>query len=162
MVVEVKLAPPEFADWAGLLALLHAAFAYQHDRIDPPSSLHALNAELLAEKAMSEHLLIAVEGDALIACAFAKPQPGHLYIGKVAVSPHRQGEGIGRLLMQAAQELALQKGLAALELETRIELHENHRTFAALGFARIAENAHAGYNRTTSIRMRKRLTAGAV
>ena len=76
---------------------------------------------------------------------------------KLAVWPERQGQGTGHRLMQAAEDLARRSGLAALELETRIELTENHTTFAALGFVKTAELAHAGYDRPTYIRMQKRL-----
>jgi phosphinothricin acetyltransferase len=41
-----------------------------------------------------------------------------------------------------------------LELETRIELTENHATFARMGFIKTAETAHPGYERPTSIKMR--------
>ena len=51
MSVEIARAAAEFRDWDGLLGLLHAAFAYQNDRIDPPSSLHGFNAASLAAKA---------------------------------------------------------------------------------------------------------------
>jgi hypothetical protein len=57
--------------------------------------------------------------------------------------------------MEAAESIARQNGKAYLELETRIELLENHKTFAALGFAKVAENAHPGFNRPTSITMRR-------
>lgn len=137
--------------------LLHSAFAYQNDRIDPPSSLHTLDAESIALKAKDEHLFLAVEDGELVGCVFAKPRPGSLYVGKLAVWPHRQGQGIGRLLMQAAEDFARQTGHAALELDTRIELTENQRTFAALGFVKTAEHAHAGYHRTTFITMQKPL-----
>ncbi|MFN7434077.1 MAG: N-acetyltransferase, partial [Betaproteobacteria bacterium] len=46
-------------------------------------------------------------------------------------------------------------GRTALELQTRIELTENHATFAALGFAKVAETAHPGYARPTSITLRR-------
>jgi len=59
--------------------------------------------------------------------------------------------------MQAAEALAVRSGHAALELNTRIELVENHRTFAALGFIKVAEHAHPGYRRPTFIAMQKPL-----
>ncbi len=59
--------------------------------------------------------------------------------------------------MQAAEDCARQTGHAVLELETRIELTENHDTFAALGFVKTGEHAHDGYDRPTFITMRKRL-----
>ena len=59
--------------------------------------------------------------------------------------------------MHAAEDFARDSGHAVLELETRIELTENHETFAAMGFVRTAEHAHAGYDRPTSITMKKPL-----
>ena len=139
------------------MQLLHAAFAFQHDRIDPPSSLHKFDANSIAVKAKDEYLFLAFDDGELVGCIFARPQPGSVYVGKLAVWPERQGQGTGRRLMQAAEDLARRSGLAALELETRIELTENHMTFAALGFVKTAELAHEGYDRPTYIRMRKRL-----
>ena len=157
MTIDIRRAPADFQDWQGLLALIHAAFAYQHDRIDPPSSLHRMDVEAIAQKARDETLLLAFEGPALLGCVFARVQTDCVYIGKFAVKPARQSMGIGQRLMGAAEDLARERGLAALELETRIELTENHQTFAAMGFVKTAEHAHAGYDRPTSITMRKAL-----
>jgi hypothetical protein len=59
--------------------------------------------------------------------------------------------------MDAAEKHARDTGLAYLELETRIELTENHETFAAMGFIKTAEHAHSAYDHPTSITMRKQL-----
>ena len=157
MPVEVMQASRGFTQWVKLLELLHAAFAYQKDRIDPPSSLHKLDAQSLAEKAGEENLFLAVEDGELVGCAFAKVKPSCVYVGKFAVWPARQGQGIGRLLMHAVEGFAQGTGKPVMELDTRIELVENHKTFAALGFVRIAEHSHAGYARTTFITMQKAL-----
>ena len=157
MTIDVTVAPPQFRDWEGLLKLLHAAFAYQNDRIDPPSSLHRLDATAIAQKAKDERLLLAIEGGTVLGCIFARSQPDSVYVGKFAVLPERQGEGIGRRLMQAAEDFARDSGYSVLELETRIELTENHETFATMGFVKVAEHAHEGYDRPTSIAMRKSL-----
>jgi len=139
------------------MALLHAAFAFQEGRIDPPSSLHSFDAASIAAKAKEERLFLAFADGELVGCIFAKPRADHAYIGKMAVLPGRQGQGIGRLLMQVAEGFARESGLAALELQTRIELTENHDAFAALGFVKLSEGKHAGYDRTTFITMRKTL-----
>jgi GNAT superfamily N-acetyltransferase len=157
VAVEVERAPIEFCDWNVLLSLLHAAFAYQSDRIDPPSSVFALDAESIALKARNEQLFLAVDGAELVGCVFAKPQTRSFYVGKLAVLPHRQRQGIARRLMQATEESARELGLLALELDTRIELTENHQTFEALGFVKTAEGAHEGFHRITFITMRKPL-----
>src|ERR1019366_3127695 len=128
MSVEITQAPSDFSQWEELLALIHEAFAFQYSRIDPPSSLHRLDAISLAAKAHEETLFLAVAQENVVGCVFAKPKGTALYIGKFAVSPQHQGLGIGRKLLHAAEALAREQGLDALELETRIELTENHET----------------------------------
>lgn len=155
--IHVVRAAPDFPRWPELLALLHAAFAFQHGRIDPPSSLHKMDAAALAAKAAAETLLLASAGEQLLGCVFARPMGRVLYVGKFAVAPEAQGQGIGRQLMDAVDVLAREGGFTAIELETRIELVENHATFRALGFETIAETSHPGYDRPTSITMRKPL-----
>ena len=157
MTVDIASAAIDFQDWSGLLELLHAAFAFHAGRIDPPSSLHQFDATSIAFKAKEEELFVAVEGNELLGCVFAKSQGRALYIGKFAVRPDRQGQGIGRRLIGAVEAYAQHTGHDALELKTRIELTENHRAFAALGFVKIGEHSHPGYDRNTSITMRKAL-----
>lgn len=42
-------------------------------------------------------------------------------------------------------------------MESGIELTENHRTFAAMGFVKSGERAHAGYGRPTSVTMHQQV-----
>ena len=144
-------------DWSALLAMIHRAFAYMDGRIDPPSSLHRLDAEGLRKKAGAEICLVIRQGGTIVACIFCDPRPDCLYVGKLAVDPALQGQGLGRALMAAAEEEARRRALPALELQTRIELTGNHAAFTRLGFVKTGETAHEGYDRPTSITMRKPL-----
>ncbi|MDE1992240.1 MAG: GNAT family N-acetyltransferase [Rhizobiaceae bacterium] len=144
-----------FDRWDALLDLILASFAYMDGRIDPPSSAHALTPALLKEKAIKEIGYVIFESDQLAGCIFCRLEPDFLYVGKLAVLPSAQGKGIGRRLLDLAETTARDHGLDALRLETRIELLDNHATFAAWGFRKTAENRHAGFDRTTSIEMRK-------
>jgi GNAT superfamily N-acetyltransferase len=159
--MHITVSPAQFADWPSLLALLREAFAYMDGRIDPPSSLDQMGPHALQLKAAQEALIVATEGDALIGCAFAALREDCVYVGKVAVHPSARGRGVARAMLAAAEDLARRHGRAALELQTRVELHENHATFAALGFQKVAETAHPGYTRPTSITMRKPLAGAA-
>ncbi len=151
-----------FDRWDALLSLIRRSFAFMDGRIDPPSSAHALTADSLRQKALSEIAYVATTNEMLAGCIFCKPEPPDcLYIGKLAVEPALQGQGIGRGLLAAATACARAEGLPALRLQTRIELIENHVTFAAWGFVKTAEAAHPGYGRTTSIEMRKFLQGPA-
>ena len=144
-----------FGRWDALLDLILTSFAYMNGRIDPPSSALALTAETLKTKAIDEIAYIAVEGEQLVGCIFCRPEAESLYVGKLAVLPAAQGRGIGKRLLVLAGAAARDLGLKDLRLETRIELIDNHATFAAWGFQKTAENRHAGFDRTTSIEMRK-------
>ncbi|MEC9184077.1 MAG: GNAT family N-acetyltransferase, partial [Pseudomonadota bacterium] len=77
-----------------------------------------------------------------------------LYLGKLAIRPARQGEGIGRRLFEASIEEARARNLPEIELQARVELTENHAAFAAMGFREVGRTAHDGYNRPTSVTMR--------
>jgi GNAT superfamily N-acetyltransferase len=153
--LRIAVRPPNFSDWPALLALLQAAFADMDGRIDPPSSLARLDVDALRAKAADEHLIVATVGNTLVGCAFAAIRDDCVYVGKLAVAAAARRRGVARALIDAAARLARDHGRTALELQTRIELTENHATFAALGFAKVAETAHPGYARPTSITLRR-------
>lgn len=154
---ELHLIDAAFDRWDELLDLILSSFAYMDPIIDPPSSAKRLTAPLLQHKAVQEQGFVVTEDGTLLGCMFCKPEPDSLYIGKFAVHPDAQGRGIGRRLLQAAEDQAKQLGLDELRLETRIELTGNHRRFAGWGFVRTAEKSHPGFERITFIEMRKRL-----
>jgi predicted GNAT superfamily acetyltransferase len=140
-------------DWAAILHLIKTEFAYMDARIDPPSSMHRLSEADIAEKAASGEVWVV--GAPVFACMFLTRQPEALYIGKLAVAAAQRGNGLARALVDAAEARARALGLPWLELETRVELVENHRTFAAMGFHEVGRKAHAGFDRPTSITFRK-------
>ena len=140
-----------------LLKFIHSAFAYMDARIDPPSSLHRMTVKSLREKAETEMLVLGHMDQVLVGCMFCRVETGCLYVGKVAVAPNLQGQGIGKQLFQTAFELAKQHQLSELELETRVELTENHIAFAKLGFKQTGTSTHNGYNQPTSITMRAKV-----
>jgi N-acetylglutamate synthase-like GNAT family acetyltransferase len=153
----IAVAPIDFADWEGLRTLLREAYAYMAPRIDPPSSLLRMSAADLEAKAREETLILAFDDERLIGCAFAALRDDCVYVGRLAVDAACRRRGVAREIFAAAEALARAHAKRCLELETRIELVENHRTFAALGFAKVAEAAHPGFARPTMIVMRRPL-----
>jgi N-acetylglutamate synthase-like GNAT family acetyltransferase len=150
----VRRAPADFAGWEEVRALILDAFAFMEGRIDPPSSALRLTARSMAEDAAKGALLLAELEGALAGCAFVRLKGEALHIGKLAVRTALQGRGIGKAIVAAARAEARARGLRSLELQTRIELRENHAAFARMGFVKVAETAHPGYARPTSITMR--------
>ncbi|RUU51620.1 GNAT family N-acetyltransferase [Mesorhizobium sp. M2C.T.Ca.TU.002.02.1.1] len=147
--------PAHFDRWDDLLALIRRAFAYMDGIIDPPSSAHLLTADTLAEKAKREAGFLAIENGRVVGCVFALERARDFYVGKLAVEPRLQAQGIGARLMRAVEDLARERGKDAIELQTRIELTTNHAAFARLGFRETERTAHEGYDKPTSITMRK-------
>ena len=96
-----------------------------------------------------------VIGAPVVASVVLTPRADVLYLGKLAVSEDQRGQGLARHLIEHAVRRARALGLNAVELQTRVELVENHATFARLGFTRNGTTAHAGYQRPTSVTMRR-------
>jgi predicted N-acetyltransferase YhbS len=159
--MDIKTIGLDFADWDALLVLIHEAFAYMEGVVDPPASGLRLTRDELRAKARTETGLIAVDGGRIVGCAFLADKDDHLYLGKLAVARDHQGRGIGRALVCQAEDLARRLGKPAIALQTRIELTGNHQAFGRMGFVRTAETAHPGYDRPTSVTMRKTLATGA-
>ena len=134
-----------------VLHLIRESFAYMDGRIDPPSSMHRLTLEALA--AQCETGEVWSLGAPPVACVVLTVKPRALYLGKLAVAEAMRGQGLARQLVELAVERARVRGRARLELQTRIELVENHRAFAALGFEKAGETAHPGFDRPTSVTM---------
>jgi predicted N-acetyltransferase YhbS len=90
----------------------------------------------------------------MVGCVFVLERANDFCVGKLAVAPDLQGQGIGSL-MPAVETLARTLGKPAIELQTRIELTGNQAAFVRLGFRETGRTAHEGYDRPTSITMRK-------
>lgn len=158
--VTVHPIDPDFDRFEELRALIHEAFAYMDGVVDPPASGLRLTVEELRAKVRSETGLIVYDGGRIVGCAFLAERQDHLYLGKLAVARDYQRHGIGRALLRHAESLAIKAGKPAIQLQTRIELTGNHAAFGRMGFVRTGETAHPGFDRPTSVTMRKALAAG--
>ncbi|GHD98926.1 hypothetical protein U879_20630 [Defluviimonas sp. 20V17] len=151
----IRAIPPY--DWQALLRLIQTNFAYMEGRIDPPSSMHRLTAGAIARKAEEGEIWVIEDDHHPVACVFLTPREGALYIGKLTVATSHRGRGLARRLVEMAQTRAEALGLQLLELQSRIELVENHAAFASMGFELTGETAHPGFDRPTSLTFRKLL-----
>jgi GNAT superfamily N-acetyltransferase len=145
--------PQEPYDWDALLALIKRAFASMEGRIDPPSSLHKMTAQDLATHPGE----VWVMGTPPRACMVLTPKAHALRLGRLSVDPQWQRKGYAHILISHAEARARALGLPALELESRIELVENHALFFALGFEQTGATTHEGFDSPTSLVFTKKL-----
>ena len=82
------------------------------------------------------------------------PAPDYLLLDNVAVSPARQGEGLGRQLLAFAEAEALRRGYSEIRLYTHQTMVENQRLYASIGYEETGRGTEAGYDR---VFMRKQL-----
>lgn len=142
-------------DWAALLRLIRLSFAYMEGRVDPPSSMTRLAPETIAAQARNHEIWVIEDQGAPVACMFLTMKPDRMYLGKLAVAPTHRGKGLARRLIGQAEHRARIQGLPLLELQTRVELLENHATFTAMGFAQTGASAHDGFDHPTSLTFSK-------
>lgn len=139
----------EATDWGAVLALIRAEFGYMAGRVDPPSSMNDLTDATIAAQARTGEVWLI--GATPVACIFLTVKPPVLYVGKLAVAATMRRRGLALALMALAETRARALGLTTLQLQTRVELTENHAAFTAMGFLQTAATAHPGFDRPTSL-----------
>ena len=69
------------------------------------------------------------------------------YIDTVASSPRARGTGVGRALLQFAEQEATRRGYASVYLCTNSKMTENQVFYPSIGFAEYERKEDAGYDR---------------
>ena len=137
------------------LDLIKSSFTFMAGLIDPPSSVERLTLKNLTRMAEAGHVLVI--GKPVIACVVVTPLSHALYLGKIAVDPSMRGQGVVRALIEECEALAKDLDKNCLELQVRIELVQNEKVFTKLGFVKVSDDCHPGYDRVTEITMQKPL-----
>lgn len=97
------------------------------------------------------------EGAAIAGLIVLLPGPDYLLLDNIAVSPSRQGLGLGRRLLAFAEAEALRRGYREIRLYTHQAMVENQRLYASMRYEETGRGTEAGYDR---VFMRKRLQVG--
>lgn len=144
---------PDDPELVNILELIRTSFAYMDNLVDPPSSMHRLELDGVAEQCRQGEIWSI--GEPPISCMLLNYKQDSVYLGKLAVAEQYRRRGNAKMMIEVAEERARLRHLPFLELETRVELSDNHNTFTRLGFKKVGEGAHAGYDYFTFIVMKK-------
>ena len=130
---------------------MRAAYSHYIERIGKPPG------PLLDdyEQIVREHGAYVIEdgGEIVGALVLIKKEDG-LLLDNVAVLPSRQGEGIGRRLIEHAESEARRLEYVDLDLYTHQRMTENIAMYTRLGYEEIERRVERGYPR---VYMRKHL-----
>jgi predicted N-acetyltransferase YhbS len=135
------------------------AYLPDRARLHPPSGVFR---ETVADvqRAMDEGMVyVAERAGAIVGAVRVQPARGQqaLYCGRLAVLPAARRQGIGTALMERVERHARESGYPALVLGVRLELPDNMRFYARLGYRVVGEESHPGYTRPTFAWLRKDL-----
>jgi GNAT superfamily N-acetyltransferase len=124
-VTVVPLRRASTSDTTALVELIHAAY---RDPDQPGWTTEAgilggqrIDADMLADLLADPDttILVGTDGDAIIACGALRVTPPGLdaHFGLFAVAPSRQAGGVGRKLLQHAEDTAVATGAHRMRLE---------------------------------------------
>lgn len=152
------LRPATIADAEALAATIAAAFEQYRGKLVPESGAFGETAQsIAAELARDAAAIVAERNGAIVGCVMTRVYEGDLYFGRLSVLPAARGLGLAARLIEAVETEARHRGLPGVRLGVRIALTANQKLFASLGYREISREAHPGFDRYTSINMRKGL-----
>ncbi|TPK64349.1 GNAT family N-acetyltransferase [Mesorhizobium sp. B2-4-15] len=147
----IRFRPAEPADAAAIRDIVRAAYA----KWVPVIGRGPLPMRADYDKAVAEHPFdLAVEADRIVGMIETMLADDHLWIENVCVWPQAQGRGIGGLLLQRAEQKALEAGRPELRLLTNGAFETNVSLYKRQGYAIDREEP---FMNGTTVYMSKRL-----
>jgi ribosomal protein S18 acetylase RimI-like enzyme len=107
-----------------------------------------------AARVLAGVVWVLEEGALIAGIIVLLPTTNYLLLDNIAISPARQGLGLGRRLLAFAEAEALRRGYNEIRLYTHQTMVENQRLYASIGYEETGRGTEAGYDR---VFMRKQL-----
>jgi ribosomal protein S18 acetylase RimI-like enzyme len=126
------------ADQAGIEALVHNAYA----KWVPIVGRKPLPMRADYAAALREHRIdLLVAGEMMQGLIETVLEPDHLFIVNIAVAPAAQGQGLGTLLLEHAERVAIAAGKSEIRLATNALMAENVALYGRRGY-RVSREEH--------------------
>ncbi len=140
------------SDADAVKACVVAAFELYTERIGKPPGPMLLDFPAEIE---ARHVWLAESSGQVLGVLVQYETNQGFYIDTVAVHPHLQGTGVGKALLQFAEQEALKRGYDSIYLCTNAKMTENQVFYPRIGYVEYERKFDGGYNR---IFYRKQLT----
>ena len=126
----VRLVADAFAPFVARTGVVPAPLA-----TDWPTVVSALGA------------LVALRDDRVVGVLVRWPHPDHVLVETLAVAPAEQGAGVGTVLLDTAERLAIELGVNAVRLCTNAAMTENLVYYPRRGFVETGRRVEHGFDR---------------
>lgn len=132
---QIRLATPADAD--AIASVLYKSFVeYQPRYTTEGFTATVLTAQQVEARMTEGAVWVALENDVFVGTVSVVLKPEGLYIRGMAVDPVARGKGIGRKLLDCAEEFAVQNGCERLLLHTTPFLSSAIKLYERYGFQR--------------------------
>jgi len=118
------------ADAEAVTALINAAFVVEKFFIDGDR----VNLEMVRGLLVKGAFLIAEDDTGMPGCVYVERRSDRGYLGLLSVDPARQKNGLGRLLVEAAEEHCRARGCVAMDLRVVNRREELPAFYRWLGY----------------------------
>jgi ribosomal protein S18 acetylase RimI-like enzyme len=146
-----SLRPAKEADAGPLAQLVDEAYGHYVVRLGMrPGPMREDYAEVIRTRGAT---LAESEGELIGAIVLGIEEQGFT-IENVAVHPSRQGEGVGRALLELGEDEARRNGFDSIHLYTHEKMIENLALYERIGYVEYERRAEQGFSR---VFMSKRL-----
>ena len=148
---EPRIRAATAADVSAITEIVDQAYRHYIARMGkPPGPM----LDDYAARVLEGAVWVLEEGAAVAGIVVLLPTTNYLLLDNIAVSPARQGLGLGRQMLAFAEAEALRCGYREIRLYTHQTMLENQRLYASIGYEETGRGTEAGYDR---VFMRKQL-----
>jgi GNAT superfamily N-acetyltransferase len=140
----IHLRRAEAADASAVQACVCAAFEMYRQRIGKaPAPMLYDYPSLIAQR----QVWLAERDGQLSGALILLEEDGQFVLDTVASTPQARGTGVGRALLQLAEEQAGSAGYRSIQLYTHITMTENQQLYPRLGYVEYQRAEQDGYSR---------------
>jgi ribosomal protein S18 acetylase RimI-like enzyme len=135
----VSLRPATAADVARLRQLVEAAYGHYVERLgEPPRPMTDDYAEVVRDFRVT----VAERDGEIIGLIVLGVTDEGFVLDNVAVDPSHQGSGVGRVLLQRAEDEARRAGFDSIYLYTHEKMTENQGLYSRIGYVEYDRREH--------------------
>ena len=151
----IHVRPAMVDDSPRITACVCAAYLHYIERIGKQPGPMLENFVEVIEK---RQVHVATDNEVVLGVLVLEPTDEGFYLDNVAVHPAARGKGVGRRLLELAEEEALRQGYGSIYLATHELMTENRELYARIGYEEYDHRVVNGYPR---VFFRKRLSEAA-